>query len=623
MARPCRMAPYGWIGLGLALAVSPPLAALAPGAVALAPAAGSPGAPAARQGAPEPAGAAGETPGDVPDAALTDEAAAQLKRARAVDLAVIGHGGDQPALPVLRKIEAETIRALKLAPGSATVAARLRAFYERWLWQIPSPAAELLVLVAQASDPESLALRLADSETETVSNLSTEIVLAALAVRPRSAALWSRAARLAIAPAWKLALLAEAGRHAGAPPGDPAALDAAAGIAANRLALLFELGLAPEMLRAVAELPGPVREAVARGGPRVSPLIEPPLRDPPSAAESAGRRRDLRLELAAAHLLTGDAAGGRVWAAHAGLALAAASPGQLAVAAAGGAASGGHAVPSIWDSWRDPEFDEEHPLDWQPEDTAVHDDRQMLHWQQLIVRWLVPAPESDAFPLLTSSILDERFVNPGWEQVVAGLARREGYPGIAAFMLERAATVLARQSEVPSYRLPSGAAPDPWPSSAAVPLRVRQDAGRLAADIAALGSRLQAEAGAARAARAAQQVSPAPAAASPRTRALAVAVEQIADATGLDHDQTLFLTADRSLFAGVPTRRPLVVLAPDQPSPAKDPDVSRPRLDLFELDRAGRNAIIEWSRPGAGGGTLLLEEKDGVFEVAGHLLIVT
>jgi hypothetical protein len=505
------------------------------------------------------------------------QAADPLARAQALDLAARGRG-EKPGLHVLRQIESEYVKALKRDPGAAEPAARLRGFYDAWAFQIPTPAASLRELVAAAPDPELLALRLTRSEADNINNVSGEIVLSALDACPRSARLWARAARLAVAPAWKLALLAEAGRNAAGP--GAGALAEAAAIASSRLAELSDLGLAAEMLRAFAALPEPVRQILARGGPVVRPPVDLPPGEQLDPLYSPWLGRDLRLDLAAAHLLTGDVEGGREWATRGGVVPTGAGvPPELSALAVGRAAQASLMAEdplqeSLPESRRD------------PEDAAVG--RQEQRWRLVVERWLAPVVGEDLFPLLSGWVVESGPIVPQvWAMLVSRLARREGYPAVAAHLLALPSLIVARRLEDAAVASPSGSVPDPWATASAVPPRVRQEATRLAATLSGLASELDGELAAPRDATRAAGLAPSGGAVhqlagdSPRARAaLALVLEEIADT-----------------------------------APAA-------RLELFELDRASHAAIAVWDAPGQGG-TVVLEEKGGNFEVVCHFLTVT
>ena len=170
--------------------------------------------------------------------------------------------------------------------------------------------------------------------------------------------------------------------------------------------------------------------------------------------------------------------------------------------------------------------------------------------------------------------------------LVSRLARREGYPAVAAHLLALPSLIVARRLEDAAIASPSGSVPDQWATSSAVPPRVRQEAMRLAAALSGLASELDGELAAARDAPRAVGLAQSGGAVhqhtgdAPRARALALVLEEIADT-----------------------------------APAA-------RLELFELDRASHAAIAVWDADGQGG-TIVLEEKDGNFEVVIHLLTVT
>jgi hypothetical protein len=175
--------------------------------------------------------------------------------------------------------------------------------------------------------------------------------------------------------------------------------------------------------------------------------------------------------------------------------------------------------------------------------------------------------------------------------LVSRLARREGYPAVAAHLLALPSRIAARRLEDAAIASPSGSVPDPWATSSAVPPRVRQEAMRLAAALSGLASALDGELAAARGATRTVGLAQSGAAHrhfgdSPRAHALALVLAEIAE---------------------------IAEIAGTAPPP---------RLELFEMDRASHAAIAVWVAPGQGG-TIVLEEKDGDFEVVSHLLTVT
>jgi hypothetical protein len=322
-----------------------------------------------------------------------------------------------------------------------------------------------------------------------------------------------------------------------------------------------------------------VRETLARGGAVVRPPVEPPPGEPLDPPYNPWLGRDLRLDLAAAHLLTGDVEGGREWAARAGVVPTGAGvPPELSALAVGRAAQASLMADdpleeSPSESWRD------------PEDAAV--ERQAQRWRLGVERWLAPVPGEDLFPLLSGWVVESGPIVPQvWAMLVSRLARRQGYPDVAAHLLALPSLIVARRLEDAAIASPSGSVPDPWATSSAVPPRVRQEAMRLAATLSRLASELDGELAAARdATRAAGLVQSGGAVHqhagdAPRARALALVLEEIAGT-----------------------------------APAA-------RLELFELDRASHAAIAVWDAEGQGG-TIVLEEKDGNFEVVIHLLTIT
>ena len=118
------------------------------------------------------------------------------------------------AEPEIRRIESEFIALVNQAPDDPGIADEASWFYSRWSSNTWRPAPALLDLVGRAADPVTLAFRLTRRISSTA---GTEILFAALAVRPDSAALWHQAAQLTYDPAWKIAFLEEAHRLAWPP----------------------------------------------------------------------------------------------------------------------------------------------------------------------------------------------------------------------------------------------------------------------------------------------------------------------------------------------------------------------------------------------------------------------
>jgi len=397
---------------------------------------------------------------------LASEPAGWLARGLAHDLAL----SDGSNTEALREIESDYVNALKLAPGATDLADQLRRFYLH-RFAIQAPAVSLVEVIAGAPDPEALALRLARSDHGFGTLVDTQIFLAALASRPRSTVLWMKAARSIDAPAWRLAFLAEASRNAGASGGAATGMEetAAARVAAGRLAELFDDGLPQEMLSAFRSLPEPVRALFVRGAPPVRLPLDDTLGAAPDRAW-----RDLRWELAAAHLLAGDREGARRWAARAGRGESGATGAALAEAWPAAAATDepdGSAAPEARRS-------------------EEEQDELLAARRRLIVeRTLAPGP-ADPFPLLAAWVAEAGRRSVGWELTAARFARRESYPGIAAHLRASA----AREGWV-SWP------PDTWEPSVAVMPRVRGEVERLRTAMAKLRSELAGEADAARAAR--------------------------------------------------------------------------------------------------------------------------
>jgi hypothetical protein len=258
-----------------------------------------------------------------------------------------------------------------------------------WLSRVPSPS--MLDLVARSADP----VRLADRLTESGSSRATaEILFAALAVDPKPAVLWRRAAQLTYDPAWKIALLEETYRRllAGAADG-PVDPGTAAVFAEELLEAQLNEGLAPQAIATLRSLAPEIRSRIEQGS---AGNIE---------AEAAGLYfkywwRDLRRPLAAAYLLAGDAKSAAGLVAKMEL------------------VRGGKTESEV-----------------QADELA----------RQVLVRWLHPSPE-DPFELLTSALAGEG--GSGIQALaLARLSERERYPAIAAYNLD----LLVQDQSEPSF----------------------------------------------------------------------------------------------------------------------------------------------------------------------------
>ena len=293
---------------------------------------------------------------------------------------------EQPAFDAeVRRVESEFINLLDRAPGSTKIAGELAWFYVSQEWGGRAPAPALLDRVARSADPVGLAGRLAEHDFY---RPGAEIRLAALAVRPEAAALWQRVSFDIVQTSWRLAFREEAYRQvaAGAAgrPADPEILTAAA---EAWLGAELDAGLAAPAVATFEGLPPALRTRILRGG-------EGDVKAQAGGLPFEERMRDLRLSLAAAYLLTGDAK---------------TAAGILA----------GLVPPSAAEQEKD----------------ASRKGGEVA--RQAMLRWLHPTAD-DPFDLLTSLLAASTMVSGagiGW-QLEARLAEREGYPAIAAHFLK-------------------------------------------------------------------------------------------------------------------------------------------------------------------------------------------
>jgi hypothetical protein len=302
----------------------------------------------------------------------------------------------------LPAIESAFIDALDAAPENAAAAEEVRQFYREWRSPASgtAPAPGMLALIARSSDPARLALRLAGRPGIGYHGESVALLLAALAVRPGAAVLWAYAAQAAFGSLnWQIAFLEQSFRCL-VPPGstpDRDTVPAAAAIAESWLSKELEAGLAPRAAAAWYALPPAVRAVVEAGEER---RFETTLDGVPFSAEL----RDFRLELAAAAVLAGNPQEARRLLTN------------LPPAAPEAVAAGS--------------------------DSLAHAGRGRGLERRLLERWLA-APRDDPFNLLVEAVRSrQRGASEAdsldaacWQLVLARAAEREGYPGIAAYVL--------------------------------------------------------------------------------------------------------------------------------------------------------------------------------------------
>jgi hypothetical protein len=325
---------------------------------------------------------------------LSAGAAARLAEALAAQQALEKRNDqDDPAFEQeIRRIESEFIFLLNQAPDDPRIAAEVGWFYNGdWLSRVPSPA--LLDLVARSADP----IRLADRLTEHgYSRATAEILFAALAVDPKPAELWQRAAQLTSDPAWKIALLEESYRRLPAGEDGRPTEPGATLFAEELLDAQLNAGLTARAMATFQSLAPEVRSRIERGS---TGRVE---------AEAAGlpfadRWRDVRRPLAAAYLVTGD------------------------LKAAAGLAARMEPAPDA-------------KVRTEPEVRAGEIARRLL------ARWLSSSPE-DPFELLITALAAEEERSGTESLALARLAERERYPAIAAYSLE----LLAQDRSEPPF----------------------------------------------------------------------------------------------------------------------------------------------------------------------------
>jgi hypothetical protein len=326
---------------------------------------------------------------------------------------------DPPSEREVRAVEADLIDLLRQAPDAPAVADSLGQLYQDWYQVFSEPAPALLDLVEHARDPAELARRLRGAGRS--GPAIVRIVLAALAARPADPVLWKLAADSSYPNVWKAAFLEEAFRRLGSD-----ASDTAVAVAGEWLGVELRDGLAAEALADLRSLPPAVRARIVSG-----PLPKA-QGDFPGPAWWAPR--DLRLELAIAHILAGSR--------------------EQALAL-----DDGKALPEPAGEWLAPP-----PASGPP--PPVLDGQWAA--RRLVDRWLRPTKE-DPFERLTTALASsQRWGNNlGWHLLLGRLARREGYPAVAAYADQQA-----------FYQAGSG--DGDLPESVHLPTRVRATLRRLA-----------------------------------------------------------------------------------------------------------------------------------------------
>jgi hypothetical protein len=362
--------------------------------------------------------------------------------------------GRQWELGAIQDVESKLITLLKRSPFDPKAAVALEELYTTSCQALDSPSAGALDLLASANDPSWLALLLSGTN-RTTQPAGSKLLLAALQVRPDSAALWLEAANRTERPDWKIALM-EQGVSCLTPTGGAQLSPDLAGLAAA--AALFELklelnaGLLEKAEERLAELPEEVRALVLSGA---HGAVEAKI----GATRLQSELTDFRLDVAWLHLATGDAAG--------------AEP-LLAGLAAGGAPP--------------------------PPPEGSEAGHESSPWERLLQAWRGPSspaspsapssPSEDPFAVITAVVADSSVLAGGGDSLsngrligAAAFARRERYPALAAY-IERAAARGLRAAMAQPVLERAGADP-PYP-----PAPIAREVAALAAKIEAVAAEL-------------------------------------------------------------------------------------------------------------------------------------
>ena len=439
------------------------------------------------------------------------------------------------------------------------------------------------------------------------------IPLDALARHPEDPLLWKKAADDAWIPEVKAALLEETFRRLGG-----GVSDSEVAVAGEWLGVELRAGLVAEALADFRSLPAAVRARITSG----------PLPKGTLPAPAWWLPYDLRLDLTIAYILSGEDRPAK--------ALEATLPPMPMETGQG------------WLTW--PETD---PLPAAP----VHDGSWLP--RRLVDRWLRPGP-GDAFERLTDSTLASHWGGAIDRYLLQDrLARREGYPALAAYARRNAAYQMGKKDKSPESLVDGGRG---------LPPRLMDKLRRLVAAREELRRRLQEGAGEEPDAERAENppadlkrdsdgdgltdaeeaklftdprnpdtdgdgvpdvLDPLPGvplaagspAASSRAAAIASALEEI---TGRDPrtykpgespamGEPDFLIADPSLFTGYqPVRRTVVIPWAERKKVWGKKLERLVSLDIF-FDHSGRRAFVIWSG-NAEGGWIRLEESGGVWK---------
>jgi hypothetical protein len=367
--------------------------------------------------------------------------------------------------PAIQGLESKFIALLSLAPDNSALADEVHDFYRSCNGYTTGTA--VLDLIAKAKDPPAMAIRLAgvnlderghrpapgEDRTDPTADRtatherSTEFLLAALAARSDAIGLWYYAARAASRQEWKIALFEQAIRSLLSPEGPPPPkrTAAAAAVAQSLLIAAIDAGLAARAMAELRELPPAVR-ALVESGKRGYVYVEM------GGIVFRPQLSDLRLELGMAATLAGDLPTAR-------------------------------SLLARFDASRARSRNLGAPL------------RGQALARRLLDSWVQPSAE-DPFGLLTTAVShyrkfdDRTFESVGWHLALARAAVREGYPGIAVYVLPRAAEGLIDLTT----------SDEPAPTGRDVPPKVLHSARGLVAELEALTQEIERETQAARAA---------------------------------------------------------------------------------------------------------------------------
>ncbi len=348
--------------------------------------------------------------------------------------------GETVPEPEIREVESEFISSLNGTLENPKVLEALQDFYGDHWSLAPAPA--LLDLVERSPDPSRLALRFVDEGAGNPS-VMRDVVLAALAARPSQVVLWIKAAGMMAKPVWRIALFEEAFQRwmSTADLSKQEDLAVAAALAGSLLQEQMRAGLTKRYLSTFQTLPPRVRERLTKG--MASP-VETRIGDLPFQ----GKIPDLRLDLATAFLVEGDAKAAGEWIRR---------------------------VP-------------EETVPQETPDTVFCDDmdlrQDVQRFRKVLLRSIEPS-SGDPFDLLVESLTTGQCGELGRTLAVAQLAEREGYPAVKAFLYERARWAFKTGEE-------------PFTPSRGATSRVLAAAGGLQAEREALRQTLEREGDAAR-----------------------------------------------------------------------------------------------------------------------------